>query len=98
MTEKSADGLAIASMVLGLVTVLTFWVFPVCAMFAAAAFVLGRVAQNRLKAQPVTNTAARGWATAGVVLSSAGFFLSMAMFASCMFLVSKTGEAGQKEF
>ncbi len=96
--RRPGDGLAVASLVLGILACLSFWIFPVCLAFAGVGFALGRVAQRRLAIQP-TRPVARSWATAGVVLSAAGFLLSLALTVSC-FVVAKrfASDEGQKEF
>lgn len=94
---RPADGLGVASLVLGILACISFWVPPVCAIFAIIAIFLGRVAQSRLRAVPGP-VAARSWATAGVILSISGVVLSLILYASCIYLVQDAAEKGQDEF
>ncbi len=96
---RPADGLAVASLVLGILACMSFWIFPVCAIFAAVGFVLGRVAQRRFDEIPGgRRKSARGWATAGVVLSVAGVFLSGVLLGSCYCMVQDAAKKGQLEY
>lgn len=96
--NKSGDGLAVASLVLGILACLSFWVFPLCAAFAVVALVLGRVSQKRLGVDPSARRGARGWATAGIVLALSGFLLSVVLLVSCVFVANRVASEGQKEF
>jgi hypothetical protein len=94
---RPTDGLAVASLVLGILACVSFWIPPVCAIFAVIAVVLGRVAQNRLRLAP-GRPGARSWATAGIVLSISGVLLSLILYASCICMVQDAAEKGQDEF
>jgi hypothetical protein len=100
---RPADGLAVASLVLGILACMSFWIFPVCAIFGAVAFVLGRVAQRRYDTMPSEHKSrmgrnARGWATAGIVLAVSGIFLSGALLGSCYCMVQDAAKQGQLEY
>jgi hypothetical protein len=99
---RPADGLAVASLVLGILACVSFWIPPVCAIFAVISVIMGRVAQNRMRIHAGTPNAgragAKSWATAGIVLSISGVLLSLILYASCICMVQDAAEKGQDEF
>ncbi|MCC6807619.1 MAG: DUF4190 domain-containing protein [Deltaproteobacteria bacterium] len=98
ITVRPSDGLAVASLVLGILACISFWIFPVCAIFAVVSVLLGRVAQRRMRQATPLRPAARSWATAGIVLSFSGVLLSSALLGSCYCLVQDAAKKGQLEF
>jgi len=95
--------MAVASLVLGILACMLFWIFPVCAIFGAVAFVLGRVAQRRFDEMPAEHRSrsgknARGWATAGIVLAVSGIFLSGVLLGSCYCMVQDAAKQGQEKY
>jgi Domain of unknown function (DUF4190) len=96
---QPTDGLAVASLVFGILACMSFWILPVCAIFAAVGFFLGRIAQRRFEQNKgFSSKSSRGWAMAGVVLSVAGVFLSGALYTSCYCMMKKVAQEGQLQY
>lgn len=95
---RPSDGLAVSSLILGILACVSFWIFPVCAVFAVASVLLGRLAQSRMREAAPLRPGARSWATAGIVLSFSGVLLSSALLGSCYCLVKNASQKGQEEF
>ncbi len=72
MVETKTSGMAIASMVLGICSVLLFWVFILDIILGILAVIFGFVALNEIKKK---GTKGRGMAIAGVVTGFAGILI-----------------------
>ena len=94
---KTSEGVAVASLVLGVLSCMTFWLFPVCAAFGAVSVFLGRLYLQRL-AKKQARASAKGWANAGIVLSLAGVVLSLATYAACVIVSQRWANEGKREY
>ena len=82
--RPAASGLAIASMVCGIVSVLTFCAWYLAVPAAVVALVLGGVAKGRIKRG---EAGGNGMATAGIVCGSVALVLSLLLVAAiCLFV------------
>lgn len=96
--NRSGDGLAVASLVLGILACLFFWLIPFCGAFAVLSVFLGRVAQRRLARIPGTRPGARGWATAGITLAMTGLLVCLTSYGACFLVARKFAADGKKEY
>ena len=96
--NRSGDGLAVASLVLGILACLFFWLIPFCGAFAVLSVFLGRVAQRRLARIPGARPGARGWATAGITLAMTGLLVCLTSYGACFLVARKFAADGKKEY
>jgi predicted PurR-regulated permease PerM len=82
------SGLAIASLVLGILALVTFWTFIGGILLGLVAIVLGVVALRRVRKG---RAAGRGMAIAGVVLGTLGLLLSLAFIALTVWVFNSSG-------
>lgn len=95
-SKTTSEGVAVASLVLGVLSCMTFFLFPVCAAFGAVSVFLGRLYLHRL-AKKQARASAKGWANAGIVLSIAGVVLSLATYGACVVISQRWASEGKRE-
>lgn len=78
MQNKSADGMAVTSLVTGILSMVFFWFWPLSLLFAILGFVFGGVSYAKNKS---------GMALAGLICSGAGvvFMVLFIVFAIVVF-------------
>lgn len=102
MTIRSSESLAIGALILGIVALFTFWAFPLCALSAAAAVLLGRLAESQAEHQQKGSEEERSkivsTARTGSRLALGSFALSMTLYVSCFMFAKRSATQGRQEF
>jgi hypothetical protein len=87
----SSQGLAIASMVCGILSLITWCLWCISGPLALVAVVLGHIALGRVKADPARFTG-KGMAKAGVITGYLGLLAAIAMIVLGVYMQSLTPE------
>lgn len=77
--KQPADGMAVASMVLGILSILFFWFWPLAGIMAVLALVFGIVSYKKTKS---------GISIAGISCGSVGLVLTVVMIVFTIAIVS----------
>ncbi len=88
------SGLAIASLVLGILAVVTFWTYVGGILLGLIAIVLGVIALGRVRRG---RAAGRGMAIAGVVLGTLGLLFSAALIGLTAWVFNSSGASNLTE-
>jgi len=91
VTGPPSQGLAIASLVCGILSLVTWCLWCLSAPLALVAVVLGHVALGRAKADP-SRSGGKGMAKAGVITGYLGLLAAIAMMALGFYMQSLTPE------
>lgn len=92
---KPAQGLAIASMVCGILSLLSWCLWCLSGPLALVAIVLGHVASSKAKADP-SRFGGKGMATAGLITGYLGLLAAILMLAVGLYMQSLTPEQIQQ--
>ena len=91
-TPKASNGLATASLILGIVSIVLCFVWFVGIISGILAIVLAIVAKNKIKADP--NLGGSGAATGGLITGVIGVIISIAIIVIAILFIGAFVEAG----
>ena len=95
-TPKASNGMATASLILGIVSIVLCFVWFVGIISGILAIVLAIVAKNKIKADP--NLGGSGAATGGLITGVIGVLISIIFIVIAILFVSAVMEVGTQGF